>query len=119
MGAMHVRAHKHLAEIYTPRRKHPTLRQRISEGEKRRKENTVFDNAMEEVKSVHRRDVRFAGKKIRVEVEPSGGPPHPYGLDFGRNKDIIGASARRLHNSDISKMTTCLHVGTWTNALGP
>ena len=31
----------------------PPCRQRISEEEKRRKENTVFDNAMEEVKSMH------------------------------------------------------------------
>lgn len=80
----------------------PPCRQKISEEERRRKENNVFNTAMDLVKHVHWRDVSFAGHKISVQVEPSGGEPQPYGEDFGLVKETIGSSARRLHNSDLS-----------------
>ena len=74
----------------------PPCRQRIS---KKAKEHMVFDHAMNTIKDVHWKGVKFARRKVTVEVEPSGARPHPYGQDFQEVKKVIGGSARRRHQS--------------------
>ena len=65
----------------------PPCRQRIS---KKAQEHMVFDHAMNTIKDVHWKGVKFARRKVTVEVEPSGARPHPYGQDFQEVKKVIG-----------------------------
>ena len=73
--------------------------QRIFKEEKKAKEHMIFDHAMNTIKDVHWKSVKFARRKVTVEVEPSGARPHPYGQDFQEVKEVIGGSARRLRQS--------------------
>ncbi|XP_072181908.1 uncharacterized protein [Diadema setosum] len=77
----------------------PPCQQKISAEEKKTKEHVVFNNAMEAIKDVHWKNLKYAKRKVTVEIEQSGADPHPYGQDFDIVKEAIGGSARRLRQS--------------------
>ncbi|XP_011674671.2 uncharacterized protein LOC105443326 [Strongylocentrotus purpuratus] len=79
----------------------PNKQPGLSGDELQNKESMVFNSAMAKVKDIYWRNLRFAGQRVTVHVEPSGEAPHPYGQDYGKVKLAINKSARQLRQSDL------------------
>ena len=79
----------------------PPCKQNLPAEQRIAKEHQVFDAAMNKIKDNYWNSVKYAGKKVAVEVEESGADLHPYGADFDAVKILLNGSATQLRQSTI------------------
>ncbi|XP_054766021.1 uncharacterized protein LOC129272973 [Lytechinus pictus] len=82
----------------------PCQQHQLSMDERLQKEHQVFDSAMDQIRKRYWSNVRFAGHKVNVKVEKSGGEPRPYGTTYQQQKAALAGSTRALRQSGMMEM---------------